>query len=120
MCAMSAFIPTTVGYIQQAGVDFTVTGKRSYSAPVKVGLSIVRVTDGVQATSVRADTSGSKSFADESVEQGRALYHPRGPKPKINDLLIVNNDRYEVQGVRPVYDMYGGVDHYQLELTTWV
>lgn len=116
---MSAFIPTTIGYILRAGDDFTVTGKRTYGDPVKVGLSIVRVTDNVQPTSVRADTSGSKSFADENVEQGRALVHPKY-KPKVDDLLVVAEDRYEVKGCRPVYDMFGGVDHYQVELSTWV
>lgn len=119
MCAMSAFIPTSVGYILRAGNDFTVTGKRTYGDPVKVGLSIIRITDDVQPTSVRADTSGSKSFADENVEQGRALVHPRF-KPQVNDILVVREDRFEVKGCKPVYDMYGGVDHYQVELATWV
>ena len=116
---MSAFIPTTVGWLQAAGEDFTVTGDRQYSAPVKVGLSVIRVTDDVQPTSVRADTSGSKSFADENVEQGRCLMHPR-IRPKINDLLTIGDDKHEVKGVRPVYDMYGKVDHYQVELASWV
>ncbi|MEG0062978.1 MAG: hypothetical protein RR740_00095 [Pseudomonas sp.] len=116
---MSAFIPTTIGYLLRAGDDFTVTGKRTYGDPVKIGLSIIRVTDDVQETSVRADTSGSKSFADEDVEQGRALVHPKH-KPKVDDLLMVAGDKYEVKGCRPVYSMYGGIDHYQVELSTWV
>lgn len=115
---MSAFIPTTVGYLRSAGEDFTATGDRIYGNPVKIGLSVIRVTDDVQPTSVRADTSGSKSFADENVEQGRALVHPR-VKPKVNDLIVIGGDEHEVKGVRPVYDMYGKVDHYQVELTTW-
>ena len=116
---MSAFIPTTIGYLLRAGDDFTVTGKRAYGDPVKVGLSIIRVTDDVQPTSVRADTSGSKSFADENVEQGRALVHPK-IKPQVNDLLMVDDDKYEIKGCRPVYSMFGGVDHYQVELSSWV
>ncbi|ATW57953.1 hypothetical protein CNR34_00020 [Pseudomonas phage nickie] len=119
MSGMSAFIPTTIGFLKRAGEDFTVTGDRLYGDPVKVGLSVVRVTDNMQHTSVRADTSGSKSYADENVEQGRALVHPK-VEPKIGDLLIIGKDTYEVTGVRPVYDMHGGVDHYQTELSTWV
>lgn len=120
MCAMSAFIPTAVGYLKAAGSDFTSTGDRIYGKKVKIGLSIIRVTDDVQPTSVRADTSGSKSFADENVEQGRALVHPR-IKPKVNDILIDPiGDEYEIKGVRPVWDMHGKVDHYQCELQTWV
>lgn len=116
---MSAFIPTTVGYLLQRSDEFSVTGEVTYGEPVKVGLSMVRITDGSQPTSVRADTSGSKSFADENVEQGRALIHPR-IVPKIKDILIVGPQRLEVQGVRPVYNMLGRIDHYQAELTTWV
>lgn len=120
MCAMSAFIPTSTGYLKAAGSDFTSTGDRIYGARVKIGLSIVRVTDAVQPTSVRADTSGSKSFADENVEQGRALVHPRH-RPQVNDILIDPlGDEYEIKGVRPVFDMNGKLDHWQCELQTWV
>lgn len=116
---MSAFIPTTVGYLRSASEDFTVTGDRLFGEPVKVGLSVIRVTDDVQPTSVRADTSGSKSFADENVERGRCLMHPR-VKPKNNDLLVIAGDEHRIDGVRPVFDMFGKVDHYQVELSTWV
>jgi len=116
---MSAFIPTTVGYIRRASDTFSVTGDKTYGDPIKVGLSVVRMVDGSQPTSVRADTSGSKSFANENVEQGRALIHPR-VTPKIGDILIVGQQQLEIQAVRPLFDMYGGVDHYQVELTTWV
>lgn len=116
---MSAFIPTTVGYLLQRSDEFDVTGARLYGQPVKVGLSMVRITDDTQPTSVRADTSGSKSFADENVEQGRALIHPR-VVPKINDILVVGPQKLEVKGVRPIYAMDGAIDHYQTELRTWV
>lgn len=116
---MSAFIPTTVGFLKRASDDFTVTGDRTYGDPVKVGLSVVRVTDDIQQTSVRADKSGTKGFADQNVEQGRALLSPR-VEPFVDDLLVIRNDTYEIKGVRAVYDMYGGIDHFQVELQTWV
>lgn len=119
MCAMSAFIPTSIGFLKRAAADFTVTGSRLYDDPVKVGLSVVRVTDDAQQTSVRADKSGTKAYADENVEQGRALIHPR-IVPKVDDLLIIAGDTYEIKGVRPVWDMHGFIDHYQTELQTWV
>ena len=116
---MSAFIPTTVGYLLQRSDTYSVSGEMEYGPPVKVGLSMVRITDGSQPTSVRADTSGSKSFADENVEQGRALIHPR-VVPKIKDILLVGPQRLEVQGVRPIYSMSGTIDHYQTAITTGV
>lgn len=115
---MSAFIPTSSGYLRSVGNTYTSTGKKTYGDPVKIGLSVIRLTEGVQKTSVRADSSGTKSFADEEVEQGRVLVHPR-IKPCIEDLMVINGDTFEVQGVRSVYDMHGGIDHYQVELTSW-
>lgn len=119
MCAMSAFIPTIQAVHRAATELFTVAGKRQYGNPVQVGISIIRALNLSEKTSVRADTSGTKSFADESLVKGRALIYPC-VKPKIDDLLFVGEDQYEIKGVRKVYDMSGQVDHYEVELVIWV
>ena len=119
MCAMSAFIPTIQAVHRAATMQFTVAGKRQYGNPVPVGISIIRALNLSEKTSVRADTSGTKSFADESIIKGRALIYPC-VKPKIDDLLYVGDDKYEIKGVRPVYAMDGDVDHYEVELAAWV
>lgn len=119
MCAMSAFIPTIQATLRAATTKFTVAGKRQYADPVPVGISVIRALNLSQPTSVRADTSGTKSFADESIIKGRALIYPC-VSPKIDDLLFVRDDQYEIKGVRKVYDMSGGIDHYEVELAQWV
>jgi hypothetical protein len=119
MSGMSAFIPTQVGYLMRSGDSFTVTGSPQYGQKERFGVSMIRVEDNSQPTSVRADTSGSKSFADENIEVARMLMVPQA-KPKINDLFEFMGDTYEVQTVKPVYSMYGGLDHYQVDMTSWV
>lgn len=119
MCAMSAFIPTITAVLRAATMQFTASGTRQYADPVAVGISIVRVLNLSAPTSVRADTSGTKSFADESIIKGRALIYPCF-KPKIDDLLFVGEEAYEIKGVRAVYDMNGGIDHWEAELAAWV
>lgn len=119
MCRMSAFIPTIQARLRARTMQFTASGARQYADPVPVGISIVRVLNLSEPTSVRADTSGTKSFADESIIKGRALIYPC-VKPKIDDILLVGDESYELKGVRAVYDMYGQVDHWEAELAAWV
>jgi len=64
---------------------------------------------------VRADKSGSKSYADEQVEKGRLLVHPRHTIAEDDEVEILGK-RYVVTGVRPVFAMDGTIDHIQVEL----
>lgn len=119
MCAMSAFIPTIRATLRAATLQFTASGSRQYADPVPVGISIIRSLVMSQPTSVRADTSGSKSFADEKIIKGRAMIYPC-VRPRENDLLFTDIESYEIVGVNPVYDMAGNVDHWIAELAAWV
>jgi len=115
---MSAFIPVVRGKLIQATEDYTVSGARLYAKPIPVGLAIVTLKSAAAHTSVRSDTSGSQSHADEFQEAGRVLVHPR-QIPREDDLLEINGQTYRVVGVRDVYAMNGRIDHYQVELSTW-
>lgn len=118
MCAMSAFIPTIKAKLKRASNAFTASGSRQYDPAIPVGISIVRVLNLSVPTSVRADTSGTKSFADESTIKGRALIHPC-VTPKIDDLLEVGLQTFELKGVRAVYGMAGDIDHWEADLAAW-
>lgn len=115
---MSAFIPVNKGKLYKARDEYTVTGLRAFSQPVDIGLSVIRLAGSVTPTSVRADKSGTKGYADEELFKGRVLVHPR-VKPKEGDLLEVFGEKYRVEGVRDVRDMAGKLDHYQVELDVW-
>lgn len=115
---MSAFIPVNKGKLYKARNEYTVTGQRAFSQPVEVGLSVIRLASSVSPTSVRADKSGTKSYADEELFKGRVLIHPR-VKPKEGDVLEVFGEKYLIEGVRDVRDMSGRLDHYQVELDVW-
>lgn len=111
----TSFIPVNTAKLIKASAGFTVTGERRYEEPVRVGISIVRLATSVSQTSVRADKSGTKSYADEQLEKGRVLMHPRHT-PKEGDIIEIFGDRFEITGVRKVFAMNGILDHYQVEL----
>lgn len=112
---MSAFIPVNTAYLKSTTGKFTAGGTPLWGEKVKVGISIVRLANQVGQTSVRADRSGTKSYADEEVSKGRVLLHPRH-KPQKGDILIIHGAEYVIEGIREVYAMDGRIDHYQVEL----
>lgn len=112
---MTAFIPVNKAKLHKTSDGFSVTGERLFLPPVDIGLSIVRLTTSVTQTSVRADKSGTKSYADEVLEKGRVLVHPKH-KVAEGDQIEIAGERYEISGVRPVYGMDGKLDHFQVEL----
>ena len=112
---MTPFIPVNTAKLIKSSAGFSVTGDRLFELPVKVGISIIRLATSVSQTSVRADKSGTKSYADEQLEKGRVLMHPRHT-PKEGDKLEIRGVEYEITGVRPVFSMDGKIDHYQVEL----
>lgn len=111
----TSFIPVNTARLIKASVGFTVTGERAFEPAVRVGISIVRLATAVSQTSVRADKSGTKSYADEQLEKGRVLMHPRH-KPSEGDQIEIFGEVYEITGVRKVMAMDGNLDHYQVEL----
>lgn len=115
MVGMTPFIPVNTAKLIRSSNGFTVTGDRTFELPIKVGISIVRLATSVSQTSVRADKSGTKSYADEQLEKGRVLMHPRF-QPKEGDKIEIFGDEYEITGVRKVFSMDGKLDHYQVEL----
>lgn len=112
---MTLFIPVNKALLHKTSDDFSVTGERLFQQPVQIGISIVRLATNVTPTSVRADRSGTKSYADEQLEKGRLLVHPRH-KVAEGDRVEILGELYEITGVRPVFGMDGKIDHYQVEL----
>ena len=112
---MTPFIPVVRAKLMKASDGFSVTGERTYAPAVTVGINIVRLATDVTATSVRADKSGTKSYADEQLTKGRILVHPRF-KAAEDDLVEIFGVQYKITGVRAVVSMDGKIDHYQAEL----
>lgn len=119
MVGMSAFYPTMTAKLHRAASGYSVSGARVFAAPILVGISVVTMRSATDQTSVRADKSGTKSYADETIKAGRLLVHPR-VAPADDDLIEVGGVTYRIDGVRPVFDMRGQLDHYQVELDSWV
>lgn len=118
MVGMSAFYPTQIAKLHRAASEFSASGTRVFAPPILVGISVVTMRQATDQTSVRADKSGTKSYADETIKAGRLLVHPR-TVPAGDDLIEVGGVKYRIDGVRPVFDMQGRLDHYQVELDSW-
>ena len=112
---MTVFIPVSKAKLIRASGEYDESGNRTWLPAIDVGISIVRLATNVDPTSVRADRSGTKSYADEQLEKGRVLMHPR-VKPEEDDLLEISGDQFKITGVRKVFAMDGVLDHYQVEL----
>lgn len=105
---IKAFVKRSLGYDE--------SGKRVYEEPVKIGISIVNLKSQSRATSIRADKSGTKSRADESVSQGRVLVSAE-TEVRVGDLLIINHEEWEVNSKTPRFDQVGRIHHYQVDLS---
>lgn len=116
MTGMTAFIPVNSAIlIRRISGEFTVDGQPKFAPGVKVGISVVRLVKSISPTSVRADKSGTKSYADEQLEKGRLLVHPR-VEPREGDQVEFAGHTWSISSARPVYAMTGKVDHYEVDL----
>jgi hypothetical protein len=81
-------------------------------------VAVVKSTFVSQHTTVRADSSGTRGYAHEFVANYRFLVnHPT--VIDIDDQLTVNGVVMRVVGKIPRYDLWGKVDHYELQGALW-
>lgn len=95
-----------------------VYGDRQWDAPKASRCVVVRLVDGVQSTTVRADSSASRGFAKEPRSEARLLFPA--------STAIANGDRIEVQGVslevtqvHPRLDVLGTLNHLEVDGKRW-
>lgn len=118
MFRTGTFIPTMrVAHIKRDG--FSETGQpRFVVSKTKLGISPIRLETSVMATSIRTDKSGSKGRAEEEIQQGRVLIHPKA-EFQIGDLIEVYGIKWRIQSVYPRHDMDGRLSHYQVDVSAW-
>lgn len=96
-------------------VGYSGVGKRQYGpwAPARCG--IVHLFDSADPTSVRTDSSASRSSAIDENIKARILVLP-SVKVAAGDRLRVAGYTMTVQSVFPRHAVNGNLDHYQLDL----
>lgn len=103
-------------YARIAG--FSGSGKRIYSTPQHAKCAIIYLRDMSQPTSVRTDSSASKSAArDESVDA--RLLVPATLLLNHGDRISVLNYDLSVDKVFPRHSVLGRLDHYQVDCEIW-
>lgn len=91
-----------------------VYGKKQYLNPRKIRCSIIRLEQGTEKSSVRADSSGSRGYAREQMTEARLLV-PYSEKIKEGDKLEVLGFKLTVQSVWPRITVRGVPDHWQVD-----
>ena len=117
MYKQSSFRPNQTGLLRQR-VGYEVGGRPKFSAPKKVGLSVIKFETNTGKSSIRADTSGSKSRAGEEANDGRILVDIRAIF-EVGDVIEINKIMWKIDKKTPRYDQAGRPHHYQVDLSSW-
>lgn len=94
-------------------------GDPIYESSGVIKFSVIKLKSECSQTSIRADKSGSKSRADEVIQDGRILVDPKS-EFSMGDIFIISNQKWKVSSITPKYDMVGLLDHFQVDLSAWV
>lgn len=117
MYSRSNFRPNQIAYIRRQ-IGYDARGRAQLSEPVKAGVSIIRFETNMDATSIRADKSGTKSRAQEQVNIGRIQVEPKAII-SIGDIVYLNDVSWKIDSIFPRMDQAGRLHHYQVDLVSW-
>jgi hypothetical protein len=88
---------------------------REIFAPASdVRIAIVRRITRIGKTTVRQDSSASRGAAEETLADIKILIKPTAIAK--DDRMIIDGDTFRVVEVHPRYTVYGGLDHYEVDL----
>lgn len=108
------FLPNTFGHLSSR------EGRNRYAEPVfgepkRVECAVVRLREGIKATSVRADSSASRGSAEEIVTDAKILF-PQTVDAKIGDRFTIAGISLEIVSREIRIDVFGRVDHLECEM----
>lgn len=112
-----SLIPNIDCTIVKAGT-FDVYGQPQLGEVIETRCSIVKLVSAREKTSVRADSSASRGNAVEIVADARLLF-PVGSDIVNGDKVVVAGVSLRVDSVFPRHDIYGVLDHIQVDANIW-
>ena len=113
----TTFRPTAKAVLY-AETGYSVDGRASLGMGVQVGIGPIKTAANMKPTSVRTDTSGTQSRAEEVTYDARILVHPSAAL-KLGDVMEVFGNHYRIAEIFPRYEMTGSLNHYQVDLIKW-
>jgi hypothetical protein len=110
------FLPNRPCQIRKRIPSFNVYGEPEdgYAPPVDALCGIVKLTFGVDQTSVRTDSSASRGNADEITADARLLFRPLYDIA-LGDMIVAEGRTLKVVDVQPRIAVIGRLDHYQVD-----
>ena len=102
---------------KKTGID--VYSQPVFSSPVMERCSIIKSKLNEQHTTVRADSSASRGFAQEFLTANMILLTPK-TLAEYSDKIVVANIQILVVSLNPMFDVWGKLDHYELVGAPWV
>ena len=93
-------------------------GSEKFGTPREERCGVVKLNSYTEPTSVRADSSATRAYADELKAQSRLLF-PNSSTIKQGDKVELQSLALRVVSVWPRHDVGGEFDHWQVDLTVW-
>ena len=97
---------------------YTVSGEQTFFAPVASRCSVVTLETKAQHTTVRADSSATRGFAEESVTEAKLLFGAT-TKLEIDDKITVDGLNVRVYRIFPRRTANGLLDHIEILGSKW-
>ncbi|AGC36051.1 hypothetical protein B7L88_gp007 [Rhizobium phage RHEph10] len=107
------FTPNFLGTFQQV-TGRNLDGEETYSDPLPLQLSVVRLAARSEKTSVRSDSSASRGQADQLTAD--AVILTKNEALRVDDLVQVMDFKLRVVGHHPRLSVFGILDHYEIAL----
>lgn len=112
------FRPNVRCVVTRLEAKYTLYGeqKEERSWPAKCGVVKLRLID--QQTTVRADSSASRGFAEEDAVEARLMFLPAADVAE-GDVIEVAGRKVKVTIIHPRFSITGALSHKEVDCTAW-
>lgn len=97
------------------GLGYDAYGQKRLGEKRASSCIVISLRQGTQNTTVRADSSGTRGHADETVAQGVLLFDKKETL-LFGDMITLMGFTLSVIGITPVFDVMGKHDHWRVEV----
>jgi hypothetical protein len=94
-------------------------GQPKWSIPIKEMVAPVRLERSTRNTTVRTDSGATHGHAYETESKAKLLFQSSSSVTR-GDRIEVLGNRLRVMSVHPRFTVAGKLDHFEVELETWV
>jgi hypothetical protein len=107
------FRPNVIASLLRKDAKRNIHGKETYQAGVSLPCAIVRLSENVTESSVRADSTASRGSAEEEVLQAKILI-PATVAVKKGDVIKILDRLVEITSIQPRLNICGILDHQEI------